>query len=71
MLVARVATLGKIRHQEKPYSGPLSKHLTAYQAMASSVRTILRDLLESNLASMLLDGAVDRRREDWMELSLA
>lgn len=71
MLVSRVACLGKIRHKEHPYSGPLSRHLTAFQAMASSVRNILRDLLEMNLASMLLDASVDRNQKDWMALSLA
>ena len=72
MLVSRIACLGKIRHQEQPFSGPLSRHLTAYQAMASSVRNGLRDLLEMALAAMLMEGSVDRDlQSDWMDLSLA
>ena len=70
MLVSRVACLGKIQHQPKPYSGPLSKHLRAYQSIISAVRTSLRDLLEMILAAMLLEGSVNRQREDWMSLSL-
>ena len=70
MLVSRVACLGKIQHQPKPYSGPLSKHLLAYQSIISSVRITLRDLLEMILAAMFLEGSVDREREDWMDLSL-
>lgn len=70
MLVSRVACLGKIQHQPKPYSGPLSKHLLAFQAIISAVRTTLRDLLEMILAAMFLEGSVDRKRQDWMDLSL-
>ena len=70
MLVSRVACLGKIRHQAKPYSGPLSRHLLAYQSLISSVRSALRDLLEMILAAMFLEGSVNRERDDWMDLSL-
>ena len=70
MLVSRVACLGKIQHQAKPYSGPLSRHLLAYQSVVSSVRTTLRDLFEMILAAMFLEGSVTRERDDWMDLSL-
>lgn len=70
MLVSRVACLGKIQHQAKPYSGPLSKHLLAYQSIISAVRNTLRNLLEMILAAMFLEGSVNRKRDDWMDLSL-
>ena len=71
MLISRVACLGKIHHKQLPYSGPLSRHLTAYQGMASNIRNALRDLLEMILAAMLMEGSVDRNQSDWMALSLA
>ena len=70
MLVSRVACLGKLRHQPKGYSGPLSRHLLAYHSITSTVQASLRDLIEMSLATMFLEGAVDRDREDWMKLSL-
>ena len=70
MLVSRVASLGKLRHQPVGYTGPLSRHLLAYQSMTSAVHASLRDLVEMSLATMFLDGMVDREREDWMDLSL-
>lgn len=69
MLISRVACLGKIHHQPRGYSGPLSRHLLAYQATISNVQTILRDLFEMNLAAMFLEGLVDRERDDWFEMS--
>ena len=70
MLVSRIACLGKIRHEQKPYSGTLSRHLLAYQSMTSSIRSSLRDLLEMTLVALFLEGLVDRDRDDWMDLSL-
>ena len=70
MLVSRVASIGKVRHKEQPFSGPLSRHLTAYQSLASYVRSILRDLLEMILAAMLMEGSADREQDDWVALSL-
>lgn len=70
MLVSRVACLGKIRHQPRGYSGPLSRHLLAYHSLTSMLHASLRDLLEMSLGTMLLEGQVDRNRDDWMDLSL-
>ena len=70
MLVSRVACFGKIRHQSKGYSGPLSRHLLAYQSIVSNVHASLRDLVEMNLAAMFLEGLVDRDRDDWVDISL-
>lgn len=70
MLVSRVACLGKISHEQKAYSGPLSRHLLAYQSIISNVHTTLRDLIEMILVGMFLEGLVDRDRDDWVEISL-
>jgi len=70
MLVSRVACFGLIRHQQKGYSGPLSRHLLAYQSMISSVHACDRDILEMVLVAMFLEGSVDRERDDWMEIRL-
>ena len=69
MLVSRLACLGKFRHEPKGWSGPLSRHLLAYQSIISNVHKSLRDLLEMLLAAMLLEGLVDRDRNDWAEFS--
>ena len=70
MLVSRLACLGKIRHESKRWSGPLSRHLLAYQTLASNVVGSLRDLMEMILAAILLEGLVDRDRSDWTDISL-
>ena len=71
MLVSRVACLGRLRHQARGYSGPLSRHMLAYHSIISAVQASLRDMLEVALASMFLEGEVDRNRKDFMDLSLA
>jgi len=70
MLISRLACLGKIHHNPKRWSGPLSRHLLAYQSIISNVHTSLRDLIEMILAAMFLEGLVDRDREDWTDISL-
>ena len=70
MLVSRVASIGRLRHEPKGYRGPLSRSLLAYHSMISSLQAGLRDLLEMNLVAMFLEGNVDRDRNDWMDLSL-
>lgn len=70
MMVSRVACLGKIRHQPKAYSGPLSRHLLAYQSIISNLQASLRDLIEMILTAMFLEGSINRDRDDWMQLSL-
>lgn len=70
MLISRTACLGKLRHQARGYSGPLSRHLLSYHSIISSLHATLRDLMEMSLATMFLEGHVDRERSDWMDLSL-
>ena len=70
MLISRTACLGKLRHQPRGYSGPLSRHLLSYHSIISSLHATLRDLIEMSLATMFLEGDADRERTDWMDLSL-
>ena len=70
MLISRLACLGKIRHDPKRWSGPLSRHLLAYQSIISNVHGSLRDLMEMILAAMFLEGLVDRDRNDWTDIAL-
>jgi len=70
MLISRLACLGKIHHSPKGWSGPLSRHLLAYQSIISNVHGSLRDLIEMILAAMFLEGLVDRDRRDWIDISL-
>lgn len=70
MLISRTASLAKLHHQPKGYSGPLSRHLLSYNSIVSSLQSSLRDLVEMSLATMFLEGHVNRERSDWMDLSL-
>ncbi len=70
MLVARVACLGKIHHLPRGYSGPLSRHLLSYYSVISTLQASLRDLVEMSIATMFLEGHIERDRDDWMDLSL-
>ena len=70
MLVSRVASLGRLHHKAKGYSGPLSRPLLAYHSIISSLQGGLRDLVEMILLATLLEGGIERERQDWMELSV-
>ncbi|KAF4553819.1 putative temperature dependent protein affecting M2 dsRNA replication [Elsinoe fawcettii] len=60
LLVSRVACLGRLKHKPIGYTGPLSRHLLAYKSLISVARQSQRDMLDMNLATMFLDGDVDR-----------
>jgi Temperature dependent protein affecting M2 dsRNA replication len=68
MLVSRVACIGKLRHKNIGYSGPLSRQLLSFRSLISTVRATLRDLIEVVLAGLLLSGDADRDRKDWTEM---
>ena len=70
LLVARVACFGKLRHKPIGYSGPLSHQLLSYHSLIYALRSTLRNLIEVVLAGLLLNGEVDRDRDDWSGLSL-
>ena len=60
-LINRVSSLGKQTHLPRGYTGPLDRHILSYHSITSSLRQILRDLLEMCLATMFLDGQIDRK----------
>jgi temperature dependent protein affecting M2 dsRNA replication len=68
LLIARVACLGSLAHQEIGYSGPLSRHLLGYHSMTTAVRESLRDMAEVCLVSLLFNGDVVRDRNDYGDL---
>jgi hypothetical protein len=68
LLIARVACLGKLEHQEIGYSGPLSRHLLGYHSMTTAVRESLRDMAEVCLVNLLFNGDVIRDRIDYGDL---
>lgn len=70
LLISRVACLGRLRHQSQGYAGPLSRHMLGYNSITNVVRESLRDLAEISLTTLLLNGKVDRDRDDWMDISL-
>lgn len=70
-LISKIACLGRLKHDAVGYVGPLDRQLLSFAWMITAVRTSLRDLIESVLASMFLNGDVDRNRDDWLALPAA
>jgi len=52
-----------LKHKVIGYTGPLSRHLLAYQSVISAVRGSQRDILEMTMCTLLLSGNVDRKVE--------
>ena len=61
--------LASFQHRELGFTGPLSRHLLAYQQITATVRHSLRDLLEMYSVDMLLSAAFSRELEprQWSE----
>lgn len=70
MLVSRVACVGKLRHKNIGYSGPLSRQLLSYRSLVTEFRSTLRNLMEIALVSLFLSGDANRDRHDWNELGV-
>ena len=51
------------------FVGPLDNQLLTFAWKITAVRVSLRNLLETVMASMLLNGDVDRDRNDWIALA--
>ncbi len=51
------------------FVGPLDRQLLTFAWKVTAVRTSLRDLLETVMTSMFLNGDVDRDRGDWTTLT--
>ncbi|KAB8360695.1 hypothetical protein FH972_024432 [Carpinus fangiana] len=69
LLISRIACLGKLQHESIGFTGPLSRHMLGYTSIINAVNNSLRDLVEVSLTSMLLNGDVDREREDLTDIS--
>ncbi|ETI21245.1 hypothetical protein G647_07590 [Cladophialophora carrionii CBS 160.54] len=67
-LISKIACLSRIQHKSMGFVGPLDRQLLTFAWKITAVRTTLRDLLETILTSMFLNGDVDRDREDWITL---
>lgn len=68
-LISKIACLSRIRHKPLGFVGPLDRQLLTFAWKITAVRTTLRDLLETIMTSMFLNGDVDRDREDWTVLA--
>lgn len=70
LLLSRVASLGTFQHGAIGYTGPLSRHLLAFQQMTSAVRNSLRDLAEIHGCNMMLSASAVRKRDktDWADI---
>lgn len=44
--------------------------MLSYYSVISTLQAGLRDLVEMSVATMFLEGYVERDRDDWMDLSL-
>ncbi|KAK5185906.1 hypothetical protein LTR44_001955 [Exophiala sp. CCFEE 6388] len=67
-LISRIACLGRIRHKPMGFVGPLDRQLLTYAWKITAIRTSLRDLLETVITSMFLNGDIERERSDWTTL---
>ncbi|EXJ94200.1 hypothetical protein A1O1_02593 [Capronia coronata CBS 617.96] len=68
-LISKTACLGRIRHKPMGFVGPLDRQLLTFAWKITAVRSSLRDLLETVMTSMFLNGDVDRDRDDWPTLT--
>jgi hypothetical protein len=72
LLVSRIASLGKLKHQDIGYTGPLSRHLLGYNSMITAIRNSLRDLTEVCVTTLMLNGDATRdvNHRDWNSFGL-
>ena len=68
-LISKIACLGRLKHEPVGYVGPLDRSLLTFAWEITSIRESLRNLCETVLTTMFLNGDVSRERQDWHELS--
>ncbi|KAL2402746.1 Post-transcriptional regulator MKT1 [Exophiala dermatitidis] len=68
-LISKTACLGRLRHKPMGFVGPLDRQLLTFAWKTTAVRSSLRDLIETVMASMSLNGDVERDRDDWLTLA--
>lgn len=69
-LISRVASIVPINHKSIGYTGPLSRNLLGFNSFIRTLTRSLRNMVEMVLASLLMNGDVERDREDLTELGL-
>ena len=67
-LLSKIACLGRLKHEPVGYVGPLDRSLLTFAWEISAIRVSLRNLCETILTTMFLNGDVSRERNDWSEL---
>ena len=67
-LIAKVACLGRVKHEKMGWSGPLDRQLLSFAWTVTALRSTLRVLIESIVATMFMLGDVSRDRSDWSKL---
>ncbi|KAJ6261863.1 hypothetical protein Dda_2662 [Drechslerella dactyloides] len=71
-LISRVASLGKLRHNDIGYTGPLSRTLLTFNSMVRAMSKNLENLMQMVLTSLLMNGDADRNgRNDWYDMGRA
>lgn len=68
-LITKIACLGRLRHEPVGYVGPLDRNLLTFAWQISTLRSSLRDLCETIMTTMFVNGQALRERNDWAELS--
>lgn len=68
-LLSKVACFGRLKHEPVGYVGPLDRSLLTFAWEITAIRQLLRDLCETIMTTMFLNGDVSRERDDWAELS--
>lgn len=67
-LISKVACLGRVKHEQIGWTGPLDRQLLSFAWTITALRSTLRILMESIIAAMFMSGDVDRDRTDWSKL---
>lgn len=67
-LLSKIACLGRLKHEPVGYVGPLDRSLLTFAWEISAIRQALRELCETILTTMFLNGDISRERDDWSEL---
>lgn len=68
-LLSKIACVGRLKHEPVGYVGALDRPLLTLAWQITALRQSLRDLLETCLVTMFLDGDVSRDRDDWIKLA--
>ena len=68
-LLSKIGCLGRLRHDPVGYVGPLDRGLLTFAWEITYIREMLRDLMETIMVTMFLNGEAARERSDWQQLT--